>query len=116
MSENIRATLVHGRVAVGFSMMDILGHVIIWTVISIVTFGIGFFFWPYAASKLILNSITLYDSADNKIGKLHCNLSAGQQIGHIILWIIISVVTFGLAVPFYFFGVVRTAIDQTEIV
>ena len=116
MSQEIHAALAHGRIGVSFSMMDVLGHIIIWTVISIVTFGIGLFFWPYASSKFIINSLTLYDNSDTKIGKLKCNLSAGRQIGHIILWIVISIVTFGLAFPFYLFGVVRTALNETEIV
>lgn len=116
MSENLRATLIHGRVSVGFTMMDIVGHIIIWTIISVVTLGIGFFFWPYAASKLIINSISIYDSSDNKVGRLNCTLSAGQQVGHIIVWILISIVTLGLGVPFYLFGVIRTALNQTEIV
>ena len=116
MSVDFRSTLTHGRINVGFTMMDVLGHVIIWTILSIITFGIALFFWPYAAAKLIINSLTLYDSTDNKVGRLHCDLSAGQQVGHVILWIFITVITAGLAFPFYLFGVFRTALNQTEIV
>lgn len=116
MAHELRSTLSHGRLAVGFTMMDIFGHFIIWTIISLITFGIGLFFWPYAAIKLIVNNITIYDNSDSRVGKLQCNVSAGQQVGHIILWILITAITFGLAFPFYLFGVARTVINQTEIV
>ena len=116
MSLELRSSLAHGRVEVGFSMMDILGHIIIWTIISIITLGIGLFFWPYAATKLIIGSLVLYDNNNAKVGKLKCDLSAGSQIGHIFLWILITVITLGLAFPFYLFGVVRTALNKTEIV
>ena len=116
MSQDLRVALTHGRIAVGFTMMDVFGHTIIWTVISIITLGVGLFFWPYAALKLIINSITIYDSSDARIGKLNCDLSAGQQIGHIILWIVITLITLGIAFPFYLFGVARTVLNKTEIV
>jgi len=116
MSQELQTALSHGRVKADFSMMDVVGHIIIWTIISIITFGIGLFFWPYAASKLLINSVDIYDGSDQRVGHLKCNLSAGQQIGHIILWFFITLITFGLAFPFYLFGIVRTAINQTEIV
>ena len=116
MAESMRQTLAHGRIAVSFTMMDVVGHIILWLIISTVTLGIGLFFWPYSAAKMIINSITVYDSSDTRVGKLQCQLSAGQQIGHIILWLVISVVTLGIGFPFYLFGVARTALNKTEIV
>ena len=116
MSESIRQTLSHGRIAVNFTMTDVIGHVIIWLIISVVTLGIGLFFWPYSAAKMIINGITVYDSSDVRVGKLQCQLSAGHQIGHIILWLVITIVTFGIGFPFYLFGVARTALNKTEII
>ena len=115
-AEIVRQSLTPGRITVSFTMMDVIGHIIIWLIISTVTLGIGLFFWPYAAAKMIINGITIYDSSDTRVGKLQCQLSAGQQIGHIILWLVISVVTFGIGFPFYLFGVARTALNKTEIV
>ncbi|MCY3993362.1 MAG: hypothetical protein OXF50_19210 [Caldilineaceae bacterium] len=110
------SSLHHGHTRLNLTMMDVLGHLIIWLLISLVTFGIGLFFWPYASAKLIINAIELEDRTRSSVGRLECQLSVGQQIGHIILWIILSIITFGIAYPFYFFGVVRTAIDRTRIV
>ncbi len=108
--------LHHGHTRLNLTMMDVLGHLIIWILISIVTFGIGLFFWPYASAKLIINAIELEDRTRSSVGRLECQLSAGQQIGHILLWILLSIITLGVAYPFYIFGVVRTAIDRTRIV
>ncbi|HFD39820.1 MAG TPA: hypothetical protein ENJ31_08275 [Anaerolineae bacterium] len=96
-------------------MVDVLGHLLLWLLISVVTLGIGLFFWPYATSKFVINSISIYDNTNARVGQLRCNLSAGGQLGHIILWMIISVITLGLAYPFYLFGVIRTALNKTEI-
>lgn len=116
MAEGIRQTLAHGRIAVTFTMMDVIGHIIIWLIISIFTLGIGLFFWPYSAGKMIVNGVVIYDNNDGRVGKLHCDLSAGRQVGHIVLWIVISVITVGIGFPFYLFGVARTVLNNTEIV
>ena len=113
---DLRSALQHGRIEAKFTMMDVVGHIIIWMIISTVTLGIGLFFWPYAAIKLVLNNIQILDNSGATIGKLRCELSAGQQIGHIIIWTLLSLVTLGIAFPFYTYGVARTAINKTEIV
>ncbi len=116
MSTDLRLALSQGRIRAEFTMMDVLGHLLIWAIITVVTLGIGIFFWPYAACRLVLNGIAIYDASGARLGRLRCNLSAGQQIGHILLWTVLSLVTVGLAVPFYLFGVVRTAVNSTDVV
>ena len=116
MTQGIAAQVHNRYVKTSLSMMDVLGHLIIWLLISVITLGIGLFFWPYAAAKLIINSVELEDGRRSSIGRLQCDFSFGSQIGHIILWILLSVVTLGLAYPFYLFGVARTVIDNTRIV
>ncbi len=98
-----------GRIQTRLTMMQVLGHLIIWIIISVVTFGIGILFWPYAAAKLILNSIVI----ENRV--VRCDIGMGEQIGHIILWGILIYVTLGLAFPFYAYGVMRTAINASRI-
>ena len=96
-----------GRVSTQLTMGEVLGHFVIWALISCFTLGIGLLFWPYAAAKMILDSMVIDGH------KMRCGLSISESIGHIILWGILIVVTMGLAAPFYFFGVVRTAINRT---
>ena len=95
------------------SMLDVFGHIIIWLVVCVPTLGIGLLFWPYSAVKLVLNSMVL-ESKDGT-GRGQCELSLGSSIGHLILWAILIVCTFGIAYPFYIFGVARTAIDKATV-
>ena len=48
-----------GRCRTRLSIFQVIGHVVIWLAISAVTLGIGALLWPYAAAKLILESIVL---------------------------------------------------------
>ena len=98
-----------------FAMSDVFVHIIVWTVISFVTFGIGLVFWPYASVKLIVNAVAITDDHGQEVGSLRCDLNVGTQVGHAILWYLLSLITFGLALPFYFFGVARMAIEKTTI-
>ena len=41
------------------SMLEVLGHIVIWLIVCVFTLGIGLLFWPYSAAKLILNSMVL---------------------------------------------------------
>ena len=90
------------------TMLEVLGHLVIWAIISVLTLGIGTLFWPYAAAKLVLNSIVINNRS------IRCDLAVGGQIGHMILWAILIAVTLGLAFPFYVFGVLRTAINASR--
>ena len=109
-NQNIQQGGFGGRIYTKLTMMEVLGHLIIWAVISVITFGIGALFWPYAAAKLILNSIVI----ENR--PVRCDIGVGGQIGHIILWGILIFFTLGIAFPFYIYGVMRTAINASRIV
>ena len=90
--------------------MEILGHLIIWIIISIFTLGIGALFSPYATAKLILDSIVIEKRT------ISCDLGAGDQIVHIIIWVVLILLTGGLAFPFWVIDVWRKAINASRIV
>jgi uncharacterized membrane protein YjgN (DUF898 family) len=48
--------------------------------------------------------------------KLVCKVSFGDMLGFIILWTILSIVTIGLALPFFAFYLLKLMIDRTEVV
>ena len=115
MTQELMALIRGGQIRSELTMLEAIGHIVLWLVISLITLGIGLFFWPYSAAKLIINRTVLYDAQGNRIGKLQCRLSASQQIGHILLWILLSLITLGLAFPLYTFGIARAALNNTEI-
>ncbi len=103
-----------GRVEAQVTFGDILGHGILWVIISAITLGIGMFFYPYSFSKFILNRTYIWD-AEGKRSRLRCELDAGSQLGHIILWLLLTVVTLGLAFPFYLYKVWNIALNKTVV-
>lgn len=105
-----------GRCRTQLSIFQVIGHVVIWLIISTLTLGIGLLFWPYAAAKLILESIIMVDERGGANASLRCNFGFGEQIGHAVLWMILIALTGGLAGLCYLFGVAHFALNRTELV
>ncbi|MGX9417393.1 DUF6693 family protein [Vibrio sp. RC27] len=93
--------------------LDILGHLIIWFILTVITAGIALFFYPYSFSKFILNRSEFVDD-QGRATKMTCNINMFGNIGHIILWMIISILTLGLGYAFYFYKVWNYALNNTE--
>lgn len=94
--------------------VDILGHLILWFIIIMITFGIGAFFYAYSFSKFVINRSTLVDE-QGVVRKMECHTDMFGNIGHVILWIIISILTFGLGYAFYFYKVWNYSLNNTTI-
>lgn len=105
-----------GNLRSQMTVIQVLGHVVIWLFISFITLGIGFLFWPYAAIKLIAESIVIADEGGQATARLRFSFSFGDQLGHAVLWLLLIVLTGGMAAPFYLFSVAHTAINRTELV
>lgn len=105
-----------GRMHSKLTVIQVIGHIMIWLLITFFTFGIGGLFWPYAAIKLITESIVIADETGHATARLRCKFSFGDQLGHAVLWAILIVLTGGLALPGYLFGVAHTAINRTELI
>ena len=105
-----------GRCRTQLSIFQVVGHVVIWLIIATVTLGIGALFWPYAAAKLILESMVISDETGQPSARLRCKLGLGEQIGHIVIWLVLMVLTGGLAGFCYLFGVAHFVINRTELI
>ncbi len=105
-----------GRCRAELSIFQVIGHAVIWLLISLITLGIGAFFWPYAAARLILESIVIADEAGQPSARLRCHLGFGEQIGHAVLWLLLIAITGGFAGLVYLFGVAHFVINRTELV
>ena len=93
---------------------DILGHLILWFVIIIITLGVGAFFFAYSFSKFIINRTELVDQ-HGVTHKLKCDVDLFGSIGHIILWIIITILTLGLGYIFYFYKVWNYCLNNSSV-
>ncbi|EPC7543906.1 DUF6693 family protein [Morganella morganii] len=93
---------------------DILGHLIIWLLLSIVTFGLAMMVFPYYLIKFILNNTEVVDKRDNtRICRLKCEISLSGMIGYIILWTILSIITFGILYFVFLYKVYAHCLDKT---
>lgn len=96
-----------------FGFGEVLGHLVVWILIIIFTLGIGAFFFPYSFVKFVLRRTVIY--TDEGAYELTCDLDVFSQLGHIILWIVISILTLGLGYIFYLYGVWRVVIRNTKL-
>jgi hypothetical protein len=81
----------------------------------VISLGIGLFFYPYSFSKFVLNR-TYIISAANQRAKLVCDLDIASQLGHIIGWFFLTLITFGIAYPFYLYKTWNFALNRTHLV
>ncbi len=98
-----------------YSVSEAIGSIIIWILISIVTFGLGFFVMPYYILKGPINRSFLVDGNDNKVGELHVDVDLGSIIGHAVIWILLAIVTLGLAMFVYYPAVIKRLLNGVEI-
>jgi hypothetical protein len=97
------------------SIMDIIINSIIWLILSAITFGLAFFFYIYYFNRFIINKTDITDASGNIIGTLKCQLSFGDILSHSIVWILLTIVTLGLGLFFYFYKVLAFIISKTEV-
>lgn len=95
------------------AFIDIIGHLIVWVILSLITFGIALFFFPYSFSRFIINRTHIQDRVNGVERRLFCDIHMFGNIGHIILWAIISILTLGIGYVFYFYRVWNYALNNT---
>lgn len=111
-STSIRAT----RFRCDFGLAETIGQVIIWILLSIVTLGLALFVFPYYFNKVVLNRTEVLDADGRAIGKLDCQFNLGASIGHLIIWALLIIITFGIAAFFYAYRILRLLLNDTRIV
>lgn len=104
-----------GRIEANISLGSIFVHGLVWILVSIITFGIGLMFFPYSFAKLVINRCYIWN-AEGQRARLQCDLDIFSQIGHILLWTLLTLVTFGLAFPFYLYRVWNFVLNNTKVV
>ena len=104
-----------GKFEVDLDIASSIGHVIVWYLLMIVTIGLGVFVYPYALAKFILNKTYIVEDG-KRVKKLQVDLDLASQIGHVVIWIILSIVTFGLAYFIFLYQIGKFVLNKTEVV
>ncbi|HKO95103.1 MAG TPA: DUF6693 family protein [Polyangiaceae bacterium] len=103
------------RFEANISVWSIFVHVIVWALLTLVTLGLAIFFYPYAFGRVLLNNAYVLDEGGRRVGRLRCDVSPMDEIGHILVWFLISVVTFGVGMFFYWFKAFGVVLNNTTI-
>lgn len=117
--EDNSSTPVYGerlyKLRCSFGMLESTGHIILWIILTIISFGIALLFFPYYLNKNILNKTELLTQDGRCIGYLRCRFDIISSIGHVILWGLLIIFTIGLAAFFYLYRVIRVVLNETYI-
>jgi Bacterial protein of unknown function (DUF898) len=105
-----------GRLICEFNLLESIGYLILWALICIITLGIGLFVAPYYFYKAFLNKSWICNARGEKIYRLHCEINIMEMIGHIILWILITIVTLGIGLIFYYFSTLKSCLNKTTLI
>ena len=103
------------RLYCDFSVAEGIGTVLLWVVLSIVTLGLGLFVAPYYILKAPINRTKLIAADGTVIGSLHVDVNLPSIIGHAVIWVLLSIVTFGLALIVYQFAVLKQLLNGVVI-
>jgi uncharacterized membrane protein YjgN (DUF898 family) len=102
---------------VEITVSETVGHAVVWLAISVITLGLGLFAYPYYVIKLVLERTKIIDLQTGKtIGTLKVNVSPYENVGHIIIWWLLTYITIGLALFIYAYQVFKLILNKTEIV
>lgn len=99
-----------------FGLIETVGQVIFWLILSVITLGLALIVFPYYFNKVVLNRTEVLDTSGRAIGHLDCRFNIGSSIGHVIIWILLIIVTFGIAAFFYAYRILRVLLNDTRIV
>ncbi len=98
------------------SVGDAIGHAIIWIVLSIFTLGFALMLYPYSLAKYVIGKTYLLDENGRRSKRFKCDLGFTGNLGHAVVWFLLSLITFGLAYFIYIYRVWVYAIGKTSLV
>ena len=99
-----------------FGATEAIGSFIIWILLTIVTFGLASFVAPYYILSAIINKTSIVDENGQRLSQLEVNFTLAEIAGHAVIWVLLTIVTLGLALFIYYYMVMRTVLNRTEIV
>lgn len=98
-----------------FSVGEAIGQLVIWVLLSVVTLGLALFVLPYYFVKAPINRTSLIDGTGHKVARLHVDVSFGDILGHALVWLLLTIVTLGLAYLIYWPAVIKRVLNAVVI-
>lgn len=101
------------RLRCDFSLSEALGQLVIWVLLVLVTFGLALFVLPYYFLKAPINKTYVLDAQGNAVARLSVEVGFADILGHAIIWLILTILTLGLAYFVYWQSVVKRLMNAT---
>lgn len=98
-----------------FTVGEAIGQLVIWVLLSIITLGLALFVLPYYFLKAPINRTYVLDNQGAKIGKLSVEIVFVDILGHALVWLLLTLITFRLAYLIYWPAVVKRLMNAVEI-
>lgn len=98
-----------------FSVGEAIGQLIIWILLSIVTLGLALFVLPYYFVRAPINRTSLVDGQGRIVGRLRADIGFGAILGHALIWLLLTIVTLGLAYLIYWPAVIKRVLNAVVI-
>lgn len=99
-----------------YSVSEAIGQILIWVLLTLITFGLALFVAPYYLLKGPINRSFVLDRDGSKISRLSVEVNFGDILGHALVWLLLSIVTFGLAYMIYWPAVVKRLLNAVKMV
>ena len=99
-----------------FGIAEAIGSFIIWILLTIVTLGLASFVAPYYVLSSIINKTWIVDENGKRHSQLNVNFTLAEIIGHAVIWVLLAIVTLGLAIIVYYYMVAKKVLNRTEII
>lgn len=115
MTEIITSSTRVGKLHCSFGTIEAIGTVVLWIVLTLITLGLALIVFPYYFNRAVLNKTEILDAAGRPIARLNCTFNVGHSIGHVIIWAILILITFGLASFVYVYRVLRVVLNETRV-
>ncbi|AWV03723.1 hypothetical protein DM992_31510 [Burkholderia sp. JP2-270] len=97
------------------TVSDIIGHAVIWILLSIVTLGLALFVYPYYMYRFVISRTVATNSEGKVIGRLQCTIDLATIIGKIVVWTLISIVTLGIGYFIFLYKILSHCMNHTRL-
>ena len=101
------------RLRCDFSVAEALGQLLIWLVLTLITFGLALFVLPYYFLKAPINKTYVLDANGVATARLSVEVGFADILGHAIIWLVLTILTLGLACFVYWQSVVKRLMNAT---
>jgi hypothetical protein len=98
-----------------FPVGEVIGQLIIWLVLGVVPFGLALFVFPYYFMKAPMNRTYLLDRDGARIARVSVDVVFVDILGHALVWLLLTIVTFGLAYLVYWHAVIKRLLNAVEL-